>query len=399
MRFSLRATIALLLAACMGTALQAGHPANCEKPASLLGGTGGLDVYGWVSAGFMGNTSSPGSRFNGPYNAVDRSNEPMLNQFYLVAQKHLPSSGTGLGGRVDFLFGEDYLLAESIGIEKRPDGNPHWNREFYGVAFPQAYAAIGNRDLALQIGHFYSVVGYEGVMAPTNFFYSKSLSYQFAGPFTHWGAQVNWKPSDAWTVQTGLTNGWDAFDRVSDSVGVVGRVRWDAQHSNTWTSFAFTTGQESNNLSGQLPTTDFTNRSRFSWITNLPLCDGVEYLAHYWLGFQEEGAPGGERADFFGIDRYVFVDLTEDWKLAGRFEWFKDEEGTRVGLARPSNPNTPPFIGDFYSISAGLNWKPCGNFIVRPEMRFDWFDGNAQPFDDGSDDSQVLLGFDAIVMF
>ena len=77
----------------------------------------GFKVHGWIDGGFIGNTSSPNSKFNGPYNAVDRSNEAMLNQLYLVAEKDLPSCGHGLGGRVDVLYGEDFFLAESIGME------------------------------------------------------------------------------------------------------------------------------------------------------------------------------------------------------------------------------------------------------------------------------------------
>ena len=142
----------------------------------------GINVHGWIDAGFIWNTSSPTSGFNGPYNAVDRSNEIMMNQLYMVAEKGLPHCGLGIGGRIDFIYGEDYFLAESIGIEKRPDGTAHWNREYYGMAFPQAYVSVGNENLNMQVGHFYSVVGYEGVMSPDNFFYSKSLQLPVRWP-------------------------------------------------------------------------------------------------------------------------------------------------------------------------------------------------------------------------
>ncbi len=96
----------------------------------------GINLSGWVDGGFIWNTAKPASKFNGPYNGVDRGNEAMLNQFYLIAEKGLPTRGYGLGGRVDMLYGEDYLLAESFGMEKRPDGSARWNGEYYGLAFP-----------------------------------------------------------------------------------------------------------------------------------------------------------------------------------------------------------------------------------------------------------------------
>ncbi len=71
---------------------------------------GGCSIYGWLAAGFVGNTSSPDSKFNGPYNAVDRSNELMLNQTYFVAEKKLRCDAcAGIGGRVDMLYGEDFF--------------------------------------------------------------------------------------------------------------------------------------------------------------------------------------------------------------------------------------------------------------------------------------------------
>jgi hypothetical protein len=58
-------------------------------------------------------------------------------------------------------------------------------------------------------------------------------------------------------------------------------------------------------------------------------------------------------------------------------------------------------VGNFYSLTAGLNWAPSKNFTVRPEIRADWFDGDQpiQPFDDGARNSQLMLGFDAYYLF
>ena len=124
----------------------------------------GINLHGWIAAGFVGNTSSPDSRFNGPYNAVDRANEGMLNQIYFIAEKKLPSDGChGIGGRVDVIYGEDFFLAQSVGMENHDDGSPHWNSQYYGLAIPQAYVEMGRSDLSLKLGHFYSIIGYEGL--------------------------------------------------------------------------------------------------------------------------------------------------------------------------------------------------------------------------------------------
>ena len=83
----------------------------------------GVNLRGWVNGGFIGNTSDPDSKFNGPYNAVDRSNELMMNQLYMIAERALPDCGWGLGVRADVIYGEDFWLAESTGFERSPTGH------------------------------------------------------------------------------------------------------------------------------------------------------------------------------------------------------------------------------------------------------------------------------------
>ena len=362
----------------------------------------GWNLRGFINGGFMGNTDNPRSGFNGPYNAVDLANQAAMNQLYFIAENGLPTDGTGLGGRFDVMFGEDYELAQSRGWEREPNGADGWNTGYYGVATPQMYMNVGSQQLNLQAGHFYSVVGYEGLMAVDNFFYSKSYSYQFAGPFQHWGTQLNYLPSDAWTINAGLVNGWDAFDRIGDTVNFIGRVRYDNKPARSWTSFAIVTGNEFNNLVNLPGVVDGnTNRTRYSWLVGLPMTARVDYVFHHWLGFQEAGYLNGERADWFGIDQYLTYRINNRWRAGIRGEWFNDEEGTRVGLHRPINPNLPPFPGEIYSTAVGLNYTPNRAMTFRPEIRADWYDGSGPrlPFDDGLSDNQLMLGFDAILLF
>jgi hypothetical protein len=85
-----------------------------------------ITVRGWLDGGFVGNTGNPGSKFNGPYNSVERSDEPMFNQAYLIIERLMGNEFT-FGGRVDLLYGTDYVVAQSYGFEKNRDGSPRWN--------------------------------------------------------------------------------------------------------------------------------------------------------------------------------------------------------------------------------------------------------------------------------
>jgi hypothetical protein len=356
---------------------------------------GSTRFYGWLNAGGIINTGDPSSGFNGPYNQID-NNGGMFNQGYFVAERALKSDdGISLGGRFDVLFGNDFLLAQSSGLEAERDFSLGWNNQYYGLALPQMYGQIGNRDFSLKVGHFYTVVGYEGVPAPVNFFYSKAYSYMFAGPFTHWGALASWNLTDRFTVDGGVVNGWNALDRTVNQAAFMGRARLTGEDPRDWSAFSVITGNEDT----RIPQFGAKNRTRYSALWNMQLTDRFQYLFHHWLGFQGDALANGKNALWYGLDQYVFYPLNDCWKLGFRFEWFRDEQGVRVGLNRPSNPNKPPFQGSFYSASFGLNYSRTPNFIIRPELRFDFYEGKNKPFDDGIAVNQLMLGGDMIWMF
>ena len=364
-------------------------------------------VYGWLDGGFVGNFGVPASKFNGPYNAVDRANEAMMNQVYIIAERTLPTDGSaGVGARTDLLYGEDFPLAMSLGWETNP-GSRDWNSgEYYGLAIPQLYAEVGNQDLSLKLGHFYTIVGYEGVPAVGNFFSMRSYSYQFAGPFTHWGGLVNWNASDAVAVEAGIVNGWNGLASPYSAANFLGRIRARNDDNSFATSFAIVTGNEGNDFSPLFqpaPPLTSANRTRYSLIFESRPADNWEYLFHQWLGTQAEALADGGTALWVGIDQYLYYRVNKAWAWGARFEWFQDTDGTRVGLNRPSNPNHVPLPGNFYSLTLGPNWTPTGNFLMRPAFRWDFFGGPPggprAPYNDGVSNQQTMLGFDMIQKF
>ena len=359
-------------------------------------------VRGWLDGGLMGNTGNPASKFNGPYNAVDRANEAMFNQAYLIGEFLLPTDGSfGFGGRVDLLYGEDYILAMSQGWEIQTSGSGGWNSgEYYGLAIPQLYGEFGTNDFSVKLGHFYTIVGYEGVPSVGNFFYSKAYSYQFAGPFTEWGGLASWKPGKNLQVDAGLVNGWNTIDGTTNAVNFLGKVRAQNNNNSLAGSFAIITGGQFSNVAN-LPAVADTNanRTRYSLIVEARPTNRLEYVFHQWLGTQANGAPGGGTALWTGIDQYLYYSVSDKWKAGARFEWFQDTDGTRVGLNRPSNPNKPPLPGNFFSLTVGPNYLPTENLLIRPELRWDFYSGDALPYNDGTKTQQLMLGFDMILKF
>jgi hypothetical protein len=127
----------------------------------------GVNVYGWVSGGIMGNSQSPASKFNGPTTFADQWNG-QGNQAYAIAERTIDTGGCGwdVGGRVDVLYGSDYIFTMATGLELTDDGARKWNSNpDYGLALPQAYAELGYNNASLKLGHFYTPIGYEVVPA------------------------------------------------------------------------------------------------------------------------------------------------------------------------------------------------------------------------------------------
>ena len=366
---------------------------TCGGPWRLFptfGDEGGIQLYGWLNGG--GTAGSHNTRHNGPIAFNDR-NEMQLNQAYAVLERKIGNrSGWDLGGRVDFLYGTDYIFTQTTGLERQPNDAPRWNRHNqYGIANPQAYLEVGVNDISMKIGHFYTLLGYESVMAPQNFFRSHSYTMMYGEPFTHAGMLMSFKYSDDMMLHSGVVNGWDRLDGVTDKAAYLGGFNYSPAGAVYDLAFSFISGDEQNALGGQ------TARTLYSLVMNLQLTDNFSYVLQHDHGWQDDFFNPGQNAEWYGINQYLFYDVNDCWTLGGRFEWFRDDDGVRVTGVRPTNPYQGGSAGNFFQTSMGVNYRPTNNLVVRPEIRWDWFDGiGTLPFDGNRRASQFTGGFDVI---
>jgi hypothetical protein len=396
-----------------GAALEAARPADRAMPHQVydcptrrLSSTlDGWRFRGWLDGGYVWNTSNPDSKFNGPYNSIDRSAEPMFNQLYAIVERPLPTDGSlGAGFRADLLYGYDHFLGQSRGFEVDRDFGPRWNGQYYGLAIPQAYGEFGCDVLSVKLGHFYTTVGYEVLPALGNFFYSRAYSYQFGQPITHWGGVISSQLTRNWHAHAGMVNGWDSLVGRANNINFLGGLRFTPDSDRWWASFALVSGQEQNNVAG-LPGVIGTdgNRTRYSFLLGVTPggpCGRWEYVFHHFYGWQENGTPQRDFARWYGIDQYLYYRASRTVRLGTRFEWFRDEDGTRVGLNRPANLTNPPLPGNYFSLTVGLNYAPTASVLVRPEIRWDFTSNTIRPaFNDGVKNNQLLLACDVIWRF
>jgi hypothetical protein len=375
-----------------------GGKGGCDpcEPWRLFEERGGWSLTGWINGSGTYTGGRPASRYNGPQTFNDRD-DLKVNQVYAVFERVAETDecgGWGWGGRVDVLYGSDYIFTQATGLETRRDGTRKWNsNEHYGIALPQAYAEIAVNDVSVKMGHFYTVIGNEVVTAPDNVFISHAYAMQYGEPFTHTGILATWDYSDNVDLIGGVTNGWDAFDPVSSRAAFLGGFTWTNDEGDLSLAAMMTMGDEYNSLGV------FSNRTMYSLVVTANLTDDWTYILQHDNGWQDSDTALGVDAEWYGINQYLLYSINECWSAGGRFEWFRDDDGTRVAGPRPGNPANGPYVGHFYQSTMGLNWMPNANWTIRQEMRWDWFDGVGLPFDNNSNDDQFTYAIDAILLW
>ncbi len=363
---------------------------------------------GWIQQGITFNAWNPQDRFNGPITTNDRHSEYMLNQLWLFFDRPTQTDGEGFdwGGRVDLVYGEDWRYGMNVGLEDQIN-SPN---NFYGLVLPQFYLELAYNNLTVKMGHFATFTSLELIPAPLNFFYSRS--YLMAGyydPLLVTGLQADYKLNNGWTLVGGFNRGWMLFENpFGDNLNFLGGLKWASEDKRTSISTMVTTG----------PTMTFTG---YRDVTSVFFVVSHQFSDRFWSGTQiTVGAePGGsaitpgDNDAWYGFEQMFTYKLNSKWSTGVRYEWVQNNEGSRIaGIGNILGSNRgwaglPGYAGSFSELSLGLNYRPHPNFNLRPEIRWDWFDGPANPndanyplpFGDGQRRSQFTTGLDLLVTF
>lgn len=370
-----------------------------------------ITVGGWIETGFSGHDGPRNpDGYNGPDGFNDRDQEFNGDQFYTTVQKALKDNDTcwDWGFTVDTLVGEDYDYPLARGLDAKDNGAPRWyfdNRKFYGLAIPQAYLEVGWSDLSAKVGHMYTLLGNEVVNPTANFFYSHNYAFLYAYPFTQTGVVVTQKWNDQVVINYGFNEGWDNWDDTDENVSATGGFTWTSCDKKQTLAYFFQVGNE--------PSTPFSvfgpfhNRFVNSAVYTDKLSDRLTYTQEAMFAEQSDGNYGGTSdASWYGSTAYLTYQLNCCWTEGLRFEYFRDTEGTRVAGNPTEGGNASSaggFAGDFYDVTYGLNYKMNGNVTIRPEIRYDWFQGQdlagVKPYMNGASNHQWIYSVDAIVLF
>ncbi len=342
----------------------AGEPWSLFSQDSHNGWTAG----GWINGGIMINDTNNRTSRNDPVPFSNPAGEFLANQVWGYVGKEANNGGCGWdwGARLDYVFGADGPDTQAFGDGSWDFG---WNPGGeYGSAIPQLYGEVAYNDLNIKLGHFYTIMGYEVVQAPGNFFYSHAYTMNYGEPFTHTGLLAEYAYDCNTTLWGGYVMGWDTgFDNHSDSSTFLGGISRQIT-DNVNVTYTVNAGRYGNGIG---PSGNLGNIFMHSLVLDVQLTDRLNYVLLHDLAINDVPGVGPfgnlAGAEWYGVTQYLFYRINDCWKGGFRFEWFDDSDGLRIAAVNDG-------LNDlhYFAATVGLNWTPTANIIVRPEVRFDW---------------------------
>lgn len=336
-----------------------------------------IEVGGWFSGGYT--TEGANGEGTGLFNDVP--NQFVLNQAWGYVERQSDTGGAGFdwGFRMDYIYGTDGPDTQAFG-SVAGDWDTTWTHGGgYGHAIPQAYGVLSYNNLNVKVGHFYTIIGYEVVQATGNFFYSHSNTMVLNEPFTHTGILADWTSDSGFvTLYGGWTQGWDTGFSDNGGSSFLGGISLALTDRMTLT-WAGIFGDWGFDDQGGSDTDAVMTSIVFDW----NVTDRLEYVfqADYHDNTQFLGGAGYNWA----INQYLFYAINDCLKAGVRAEYDKFS-GVDFNTGLPTS--------EFGEITAGLNWRPHANIVIRPEVRWNIYQSAINAA--GTADT-AIFGIDAVV--
>ena len=366
---------------------------------------------GWIEAGFTGNFDNPSDRQNFGRLLDDRSNEPLLNQLVISAERPLaPESTNGFdwGAKLQLFYGSDARYLHSTGLldlatndTVQPDIPEAW----FLAHFPISGTAGG---LDLKLGKFMNCFGADMSDPRMNVFYSRSYIFNFGCPFYGTGALATLHALPGLDLYASVDRGLNvALEDNNDSVSFYGGLGGSLAEGKVTYAALTHIGPENPGDNHDFRylsdlTVTWKPAPRFTSITD------VNYV--YEEAFDARG---------YGIAQYLTYEIN-DWLTAGiRGEVWRDEEGFFVAQFASNNDFLHFARGDdtafdprtvgggvttYGALTVGVTIKPpvpkpLTGLMIRPELRYDRALNGSHPFNDSSDRDMITAAMDLVITF
>ncbi len=384
--------------------------------------TAGLNIYGYVEAGYTSDLSGRPAGGVIPDRVFDTEygNHLQMDQLDLTVARAINLSdpsylkrGWAIGGKVEWLYGYDAATADNIHANGL-NFYHSWATQgsavtsaiqdpLYQFDLEQAYLTLavhlgGAGDVKFKAGTFVTLLGEETINPTTNYFYSHSFAFGMGIPFTQTGVLAEYVPNSTWTFYAGITRGWNqALRDNNSSVDFLGAVTYTP--NSQWTATVnLSTGPQNNGDNGHYRTVVEP------LITYTPpiLGNNLTLVSDTTIGYDGAGnASNGQSAGWLSEALYQSYTVNNYVQLNAREEYYYDGAGFTMD-AFDYNPPPAGTTVQYGEITLGTKITPfpngslSKNFYFRPELRFDMADHGVLT---NGKHYQTTFGIDAIYTF
>ncbi|PYJ69972.1 MAG: porin [Verrucomicrobia bacterium] len=391
-----------------------------RKPAQSMAMTGmmemmspqpGFRLYGWIEAGITGNFAFPNDNQNFGRLLDDRSNEPLLNQFVLGAERGLdPNMADRFDWafRIQFLYGSDTRYLKSIGLFDlvtdaliQPDTPEAW----FLAHFPMSGTTGG---LDVKLGEFMTCLGADMSDPRYNVFYSRDYIFNFGCPFYGTGALLTLHAVPELDLYAGIDRGVNvALEDNNDSVSFYGGAMMNCCKGKACCVAKLHAGPED-------PRDNHDERYLSDIVTTWKITDKLTSITDINFAYEESVNAKG-----YGIAQFLTYAINDCCTVGIRGEVWRDADGFFVAQFASNNDFIhfergddsvfdPRTVGGgrttYGAITAGLTIKPrvpapLTGLMIRPEIRYDRSLNGTDPLNDSSDRDMFTAAVDVVVMF
>lgn len=359
-----------------------------QKPdplAGLASVLGGATVVGLVDGYYGYNFNKPEagntalSGVPGNFTSL-RLFDPRNNQFALnlveLGLVKTPDADNRLGYKAIFGFGDAMQQVNVIS-----GGDPTFLQYLKEAYF--SYLAPVGRGLTINVGKFVTPNGAEVIESNANWNYSRSLLFNYAIPFYHYGVQAQYTFNPKFYMTGYVVNGWN--DVVHDpstgyhNSGKTGGLTF------VWTATKKLTVTE--NWMGGPGATQLDGghwRNLFDTV--------IAYNFNSKLSFQLNGDYGRVEAtspvqpvDWWGVAGYVKYQFNPKYAFATRYEYYNDPNGYTTGILDLNGHG--PHIQE---VTASFERRIATHLISRVEYRHD--ESNQSFFPKGKASNPLVSG-------
>lgn len=342
----------------------------CQRP---------LKIGGYLDFSYQYNLTKPDSGHN--HNRVfDNDSNGFNLHLAEINFERLPTKAGEAGFRIDLALGTDQRVFASQDYASDPSQR---FQQFKDIDLQQAYieyiAPIG-KGITIDAGKFVTWSGAEVIEASDNMNASRSILFGFAIPFTHTGFRATYEALSGdkdgigkWTVGAGLVNGWDNIQDQNDAKTWMAMSNWQATKWFNWVVVATYGDEQAVDeralLRGQLAGPTLTNpdggafagsdlddatipglgstltgrnwdshntgaRTLIDTTMTFTPWDKLTFVLNGDYGSENRvpQANGPRNRTWWGAAGYVKYQFLKNWYIAGRAEYFNDDDGVRTGL-------------------------------------------------------------------